>query len=56
MNFGFINVILLYIDHRHVSTTHVTIFSVASANIYIYMVPGVRGVFRPRQIGSCLGR
>jgi hypothetical protein len=34
MDFGFINVILLYIDNRHVSATHVTIFSVASARIY----------------------
>jgi hypothetical protein len=31
MHLNFMNVILLYSDHQHVSFTHVTIFRVASA-------------------------
>jgi len=37
MHFGFMRIILLYSDHRHVSTTHVTIFRVVSARIQIYI-------------------
>jgi len=33
MHFGFMNVILLYNDHRHVSTARVTIFREVSATI-----------------------
>jgi len=33
MQFGFMNVILLHSDHRHVSATHVVIFRVVSARI-----------------------
>jgi len=33
MHFGFMNVILLCSDHRHVSVTHVAIFRVASASL-----------------------
>ena len=33
MHFGFMNVILLYSDHRHVSATLVAIFNVISAKI-----------------------
>jgi len=34
MHFGFMNVILLYSDRRHVSATHVAVFRVASARIH----------------------
>jgi len=33
MRFGFMNVILLHSDHRHVSATHVVIFRVVSSRI-----------------------
>jgi hypothetical protein len=33
MPFGFMKVILLYSDNRHVSATHVVIFRVVSASI-----------------------
>jgi len=33
MQFGFMNVILLCSDNRHVSVTHVAIFRVVSASI-----------------------
>jgi hypothetical protein len=36
MRFCFMNEILLYIDHRHVSTTLVAFFGVVSARIQIY--------------------
>jgi hypothetical protein len=37
MHFGFMNVILIHSDHRNVSATHVTICSVFSARIQIYL-------------------
>jgi len=37
MHFGFMNVILLYSEHRHVSDTHVHIFKVVSARIQTYL-------------------
>ena len=37
MHFGLMSAILLYSDHRHVSATHMAIFSVASARIQIYL-------------------
>ena len=37
MHFGFMNVILLYNDHRLVSTTHVTVFMVVSARIQVHV-------------------
>jgi len=37
MHFRFMNVILLYSDHRHVSASRVTIFRVVSARIQIYL-------------------
>jgi len=37
MRFGFMNLILLYSDHRHVSATRVAIFRVVSAIIPIYL-------------------
>jgi hypothetical protein len=37
MHFGFMNVILLYGDHRHVSFTRVAIFRTVSARIQIYL-------------------
>jgi len=36
MHFAFMNVILLYSNHRHVSATHVAIFRVVSARIQTY--------------------
>jgi len=33
MNFGFMNVILLYSDHRHVSDTHVVTMMVVNARL-----------------------
>jgi hypothetical protein len=35
MNFGFMNVILLYSDLRHVSATHVAIFRVVNTRTQI---------------------
>jgi len=37
MHFGFMNIILLHSNHRHVSATHVGIFGVVSARIQIYL-------------------
>jgi hypothetical protein len=37
MHFGFMKLILLYSDYRHVSATHVEIFRVVSARIQIYI-------------------
>jgi hypothetical protein len=37
MSFRFMNVILLYSDHRHVSATRVAVFMVVSARIQIYL-------------------
>jgi len=37
MYFGFMNVILLYSDHRHVLATHVANFRMASTRIQIYL-------------------
>jgi hypothetical protein len=37
MHFGFVNVILLYSDHRHVSATRVAIFRVVSERIQLYL-------------------
>jgi hypothetical protein len=37
IHLGFMNVILLYGDHRHVSATRVAIFRVVSARIQIYL-------------------
>jgi len=33
MHFGFVGVILLHSGHRHVSATHVTVFTVMTARI-----------------------
>jgi len=35
MHFGFMNVILLYYGHRHVTATHVAIFRVLKTRIQI---------------------
>jgi len=35
MQFGYMNVILLYSNHQHVSATHVDIFRVVGARIQI---------------------
>jgi len=40
MRFGFMNVVLLRSDHRHVSATHVAITSVVRARIQIYLQSG----------------
>ena len=37
MHFGFMSVILLHSDNRHVSAAHVSVFSVVSARIQIYL-------------------
>jgi len=37
MHFGFMNVILLYGDHGHVSAIHMANFRVVSARIQIYL-------------------
>jgi len=37
MHFGFMNVILLYSDHRHVSATHMAIFRLVGAKIQLYL-------------------
>jgi len=37
MHFGFMNVILLHNDHRHVSVTNVAIFRVVNAKLQIYL-------------------
>ena len=37
MQFGIMNVILLYSDHRHVTANHVVIRNVVSARIQIYL-------------------
>jgi hypothetical protein len=37
MPFGFLNIILLHSDHRHVSAVHVVIFRMVSAQIQIYL-------------------
>ena len=37
MHFGYMNVILLYSNHRHVSATDVDIFRVVSARIQTYI-------------------
>jgi hypothetical protein len=37
MHFGFMDVILLYSNHVHVSATHVAIFRVVSARMQIYL-------------------
>ena len=37
MQFGFMNVILLHSDHRHVSATLVAVFSVITARIPMYL-------------------
>ena len=43
MHFGFMNIILLHINHRHVSATHMAIFRVVSARIQIYSTYGMSG-------------
>jgi hypothetical protein len=37
MHFGFLNVVVLYRDNRHVSATRVSIFSVVSTIIQMYL-------------------
>ena len=37
MHFGVMSAVLLYSDHRHVSATHMAVFSVESARIHIYL-------------------
>jgi hypothetical protein len=37
MHFGYMNVILLYSNHQHVSATRVDFFRVISARIQIYI-------------------
>jgi hypothetical protein len=51
MRFGFMNVILLCSDHRHVSATHVAIKNVARARIQIYLQSGSLTVKKPHIFG-----
>jgi len=51
MNFGFMNVILLYSDLRHASATHVVIFRMVSARIQIRSVSGWPRDW-PQHVGS----